>query len=558
MKAKSLAPLRRFLSAALIVTLSGMTVLSSAVTADAAAAAGYNNFTRRVNYDKGQFQDVSSQDWFAQSVIKVYELGLMSGRSAAAFDPMGNVTVSEAISMAARTHNIYEGGQGALPKAPDFSPQIQPVPHVQPPVRPDTAPQGQTAPPAGNPFAGISDASAYVPETGLETGPEKGPQTEPGNGGKTQPEGPDQGSQASLGSEPAANPQTDPENGEKTQPETTKPVSPQEQEAVPLAQNTAGRWYNDAVHYAVNHKIIKQTDFGGLIPQNLEKPATRAQLAYIFYGACPAESLAPINDVPALPDVTEYTPNSQLILTLYRAGIMSGNDSYGTFRPESYITRSEAASILTRIAVPKERRSFKLQGFTFPIPYQKLTRFSEQKETFALTADENWKEVDSYKNSASRLTLLLSESKDKASKNDSSKKGQTAKNNKEESGGAFIGEILSFVSSKKDADAPLQVFHGLTAESLAKAIRGKELSKPALVSLPGTESFGYVSVLTSGTEENALYWVLTGGDSDGFITLIGRASKDSSPETQGKIISTMKTLTLLMPISRGEEPISPR
>ncbi len=39
------------------------------------------------------------------------------------------------------------------------------------------------------------------------------------------------------------------------------------------------------------------------------------------------------------------------IYRLYRAGILIGSDPSGTFRPQSTISRAEAATIVTRVAV---------------------------------------------------------------------------------------------------------------------------------------------------------------------------------------------------------------
>ena len=40
---------------------------------------------------------------------------------------------------------------------------------------------------------------------------------------------------------------------------------------------------------------------------------------------------------------------------LYRAGILSGNDGYGTFKPDSELKRCEAAAMFARLAGFSER-----------------------------------------------------------------------------------------------------------------------------------------------------------------------------------------------------------
>ncbi len=56
------------------------------------------------------------------------------------------------------------------------------------------------------------------------------------------------------------------------------------------------------------------------------------------------------------------------ILALYNAGILTGNDKYGTFRPDSDIKRSEAAALICRIAIPDMRLEFELEPYSEPEP----------------------------------------------------------------------------------------------------------------------------------------------------------------------------------------------
>ena len=67
---------------------------------------------KKVNhYTAGQFVDVSDGDWFAGSVGEAYEFGLMSGREVNVFDPAGNVSIAEAVTMASRIHSLYTRGE---------------------------------------------------------------------------------------------------------------------------------------------------------------------------------------------------------------------------------------------------------------------------------------------------------------------------------------------------------------------------------------------------------------------------------------------------------------
>ena len=191
-----------------------------------------DNFTRIRTYTRGMFTDVNENEWYGynrdKNVANAYEYGLMSGYPGGTFQPMGNLTIAEAITMAARVHKIYHTG------TEDFG--------------------------------------------------------------------------------------------------------------------TSAVWYQVYVDYAVANGIIRSSDFA-----DYEKMATRAQMAYIFSRALPEGELGAINTVTSLPDVNSGTAYSGAIFTLYRAGVLTGNDDAGTFLPQNAITRAEAAAIITRVILPSMR-----------------------------------------------------------------------------------------------------------------------------------------------------------------------------------------------------------
>lgn len=78
-----------------------------------ASAAG---FSRSRTYS-GQFTDIPADAWYANAVKDCYELGLMSGNSDTTFNPSGLFTLAEASSIAARMHDIYNGGSGTIPSS---------------------------------------------------------------------------------------------------------------------------------------------------------------------------------------------------------------------------------------------------------------------------------------------------------------------------------------------------------------------------------------------------------------------------------------------------------
>jgi len=66
--------------------------------------------------------------------------------------------------------------------------------------------------------------------------------------------------------------------------------------------------------------------------------------------------------VNSLPDVNNATPYAQSIIMLYEAGVIGGSDTAGTFNPGNYITRAEAAAIISRVILPSERFSGRTYG----------------------------------------------------------------------------------------------------------------------------------------------------------------------------------------------------
>lgn len=75
-------------------------------------ATDLGNFTTVKQYD--EFNDVTSSAWYYQDVKKAYETGLFVGRNETSFSPEGNLTLAEAITLVARVHHIYYGGDGTV------------------------------------------------------------------------------------------------------------------------------------------------------------------------------------------------------------------------------------------------------------------------------------------------------------------------------------------------------------------------------------------------------------------------------------------------------------
>jgi len=207
-----------------------------------------SNFRKVDLYTAGKFTDVSEDAWYGYNKQKVianaFEYGLMRGSSATIFNPTGNMTVAEAITVAARVHSIYSTGVDDL---------------VQ----------------SGSP------------------------------------------------------------------------------------------WFKVYTDYAIENGIIS----AGAFP-DYERPATRAEMAYIFCNSLPVSEFQKRNTVISLPDVFDgsdsangeaSTPYYEYIIRLYEAGVLTGNDDFGTFYPGSNIIRAEAAAIISRVILP----AIRIGGGTF-------------------------------------------------------------------------------------------------------------------------------------------------------------------------------------------------
>ncbi|MBR5283541.1 MAG: S-layer homology domain-containing protein [Clostridia bacterium] len=115
-------------------------------------------------------------------------------------------------------------------------------------------------------------------------------------------------------------------------------------------------WYQPYVDYAIKEGIITSGSF-----DSYTRSVTRAEMADIFSRALPEKEYTVINKInDSCPtDIIGHKYES-VIRTLYRAGILTGNDAFGTFTPDQGIVRSEAAAIVSRIVDVSLRRQVEL------------------------------------------------------------------------------------------------------------------------------------------------------------------------------------------------------
>ena len=121
-----------------------------------------------------------------------------------------------------------------------------------------------------------------------------------------------------------------------------------------------GKWYQKNINYALSKGIIGNGQF-----DSYDRPAKRHEVAALFANALPGEEYYPNNAITEIPDVDKNASYYKDLLTLYRAGVLMGNDVAGTFKPDANITRAETAAIINRAALPEKR----LAKSTMKMPY---------------------------------------------------------------------------------------------------------------------------------------------------------------------------------------------
>ena len=136
-------------------------------------------------------------------------------------------------------------------------------------------------------------------------------------------------------------------------------------EAVTIVARIRSIYYTGRANFAVSNPFYSvYADYAranGFIDRDgghdFNAPATRAQFAELIFSALPSEALEEINTISdyGITDVVHGTHFSDAVYALYRAGILSGSDRFGTFLPHSNITRAEVGAITVRLASPDAR-----------------------------------------------------------------------------------------------------------------------------------------------------------------------------------------------------------
>jgi hypothetical protein len=127
--------------------------------------------------------------------------------------------------------------------------------------------------------------------------------------------------------------------------------------------NGSPNWYDSYYQYCLSNGIIQknadafQPGYDDLYSKANEY-ITREMYVYIFARCLPDKAFAVKNNIPdnSIPDVpVTMGVMDDGIYKFYRAGILNGKNSYGTFGPDDLIDRGSVAAILVRMMDPSTR-----------------------------------------------------------------------------------------------------------------------------------------------------------------------------------------------------------
>jgi len=357
----------------------------------------------KVNTYNNAFTDVTDANWFSENVKTAYELGFMNGKSEGKFDPDGNVTIIEGITMAARLHSAYNGTE------------VKKVDKVIAECRYDFGDNSNIVDlternSRNNDGISFNRAVGRVEDGVLVVQPDA-----PNNNGIYDPQISFEGldleakdyNKVTFRMKRDVLPNVDPNkrNAETVQLYFKTSASPSitadkcvyiklpaDKELTEWFEVSADlgnhgswkdlitgfrfdptdnngiyyidyivfskseniksdKWYDMYIDYAVENGII---DKGQYKSEQYNNNISRAEICDLFVAAIPESHFNAINNVKGIPDVGRDQKNADVYLMLYNAGILLG-DTNGNLNPKADIKRSEIAAIINRVALSESR-----------------------------------------------------------------------------------------------------------------------------------------------------------------------------------------------------------
>lgn len=280
--------------------------------------------------EKAGFSDVHPGDWFVPYVEVCVDRGLMKGTGEGRFSPEAALNYAECMTLAWRLYDIQRGGDGSVETAPEDWGRLVLTAQDGTVIRTYT----------GDVSRGWNAEGWHlgIPlEKGLETW---GREIAPGMTGTLSVEGATYEGifcQTNYFEDPLTFTISD--DG----------IEELWEQSIP----GPGSWWRDVCYTIEKRGLAGVFDLDSFS----EAPAVREFFAARL--ADGAGELKGINEIPSLPDCAD-----EQVLSLYRAGILTGFDPSGTFHGQAALSRSEAAAMMARVLEPSLRLSFSPQ----PLP----------------------------------------------------------------------------------------------------------------------------------------------------------------------------------------------
>lgn len=123
-------------------------------------------------------------------------------------------------------------------------------------------------------------------------------------------------------------------------------------------QTEGTNWYDTYVEYATKNNIINSSMF-----LNYNKSITREDFVKVLYNSLPAKEYDALNYIKMndIPDYKVINKYANEVYAFYNAGILTGTDRWGTFKPDKNITRAEVSTIITRLCKLTDREYFSIK-----------------------------------------------------------------------------------------------------------------------------------------------------------------------------------------------------
>ena len=366
---------RNFFVRMTAVMLAAVMVLSMSVT--------YAAEFKKVNTYANNFSDVAASAWYAENVKTAYELGFMNGKSEGKFDPNGNVTVAEGVTMAARLNAIYNGvdlenyAAGNLERRFDFD---EKDPSVSFGYFDGKFENGMIVGNSKPRSTGVHDPQIYLNNIQINASEygkiivrmKRDALPNPSGGRSewcevffTHDVAMSEAKCVKYVIKQNLDDWADIEidlashkewkgivKGVRFDPTNNNGYYYIDSISFVKSDNAKeGPWYQKYSGYAMEKGIISESKFTN---EDYSKNISRAELCTLFAAALPEETFNIINEIKGIPDMDKQNEYYDIILMLYKAGIVLG-DAEGNFNPYSDIKRSEVAAIINRVALPENR-----------------------------------------------------------------------------------------------------------------------------------------------------------------------------------------------------------